>query len=175
MWIEGSCKCGKIEFQVWSRHYYPFNLCYCSICRKTAGSGGYAINLSGDSRTLRVSGKDNIRVFQATLGERKSRAERNFCSECGTFLWVYDPAWPDLVHPFASVIDTPLPQPPERTHLMLGSKASWVVVKADPQDKHFEIYPDESIEDWHKRTGLEDDSEPTEIASMPGAVYLYRD
>jgi hypothetical protein len=40
-------------------------------------------------------------------------------------LWLWDPTWPELVHPFASAIDTDLPVPPERTHLMLGSKASW--------------------------------------------------
>ena len=42
---------------------------------------------------------------------------------CGSALWVWDPRWPDLVHPFASVIDTELPVAPERTHLMQASKA----------------------------------------------------
>jgi hypothetical protein len=30
--------------------------CYCSICRKTAGGGGYAINIMGQAATLQVSG-----------------------------------------------------------------------------------------------------------------------
>ncbi len=43
MLLEGSCHCRAVRFSVRSAHPYPFNLCYCSICRKTAGSGGYAI------------------------------------------------------------------------------------------------------------------------------------
>lgn len=49
-------------------------------------------------------------------------------------LWAWDPRWPDLIHPFASAIDTELPVPPERTHLMLSSKASWVVPDVGPGD-----------------------------------------
>ena len=40
MHLEGSCHCGKVRFSVKAPHPYPFNLCYCSICRKTAGGGG---------------------------------------------------------------------------------------------------------------------------------------
>ena len=47
---------------------------------------------------------------------------------CGSALWLYDKRWPDLVHPFASAIDTPLPVPPRSTHLML-IKAPWVEPK----------------------------------------------
>ena len=47
MLLEGSCHCGAVHFSVESEHPYPFNLCYCSICRKTAGGGGFAINLGG--------------------------------------------------------------------------------------------------------------------------------
>jgi hypothetical protein len=31
-----------------------------------------------------------------------------FCSVCGSALWVWDPRWPERVHPFASAIDTDL-------------------------------------------------------------------
>lgn len=161
MKLKGSCHCGAVHFELESAHPYPFNLCYCSICRKTGGGGGYAINLSGDHRTLKVEGSENISVFHArvvdreTGEERDSRGERRFCKNCGSALWVWDPHWPDLVHPFASAIDSELPRPPERTHLLLNSRASWVPLHADPQDKQFEGYPDESIAAWHQRLGLE--------------------
>jgi len=61
-----------------------------------------------------------------------------------------------LVHPFASAIDTDLPATPERTHLMVGSKASWVDLREGENDKIFEGFPDESLEEWHKRLNLED-------------------
>lgn len=162
MLLKGSCHCGAVRFQVHSPHPYPFNLCYCSICRKTAGAGGYAINLSGVFSTLKVEGREHIKIYRARIKDQRtgevtqSPAERNFCGECSSGLWLWDPRWPELVHPFASAIDSELPTPPERTHLMLGSKASWVEVRADPQDKLFEEYPEESIAEWHERLGLVD-------------------
>lgn len=162
MQLEGSCHCGRVRFELQSRHPYPFNLCYCSICRKTAGSGGYGINLGGDHSTLTVEGDEHVNVYQVRLVDpdtgdsSESPARRHFCSKCGSALWVWDPRWPALVHPFASAIDTDLPQPPERTHLMLGSKANWVKVHAGAEDKTFEHYPKESLADWHARLGLQD-------------------
>jgi hypothetical protein len=156
MLLEGSCHCGAVRFRVRSRHPYPFNLCYCSICRKTAGAGGFAINLGAEAETLAVEGDEHIRTYHARMHEgADSPAERKFCGRCGSALWLWDPRWPELLHPHASAIDTPLPVPPERTHLMLGSKAEWVQPCLGPADKTFEQYPDESIEDWHRRLGLE--------------------
>ncbi len=161
MQLEGSCHCGRVRFRLQCEHPYPFNLCYCSICRKTAGGGGYAINLGGDHETLEVEGREHLSVYHAVMrdgageAEGESPAERNFCRHCGAALWVWDPRWPELVHPFASAIDTELPAAPERTHLMLGSRAAWVPVEAGPKDRQFDEYPEESIADWHRRLGLE--------------------
>jgi hypothetical protein len=58
------------------------------------------------------------------------------------------------VHPHASAIDSDLPVPPQRTHLMLASRASWVEPCVGPDDRQFEGYPDEGIADWHRRMGL---------------------
>jgi hypothetical protein len=154
MQLRGSCHCGAVRFSLESAHPYPFNLCYCSICRKTAGGGGFAINLGGSSETLSVKGKRNLRVYRAMIGRQRSPARRHFCGRCGSHLWLWDPRWPELIHPLASAIDTRLPVPPERTHLLLDSKASWVQVRSDPRDKRFRGYPDESIAEWHERLGL---------------------
>ncbi|MEO6960055.1 MAG: GFA family protein, partial [Burkholderiaceae bacterium] len=83
-----------------------------------------------------------------------STAERHFCKLCGSALWLYSPEWPELIHPFASAINTPLPIAPEHTHLMLKFKASWVEIDVNPGDKLFDIYPEESIARWHERLGL---------------------
>jgi hypothetical protein len=160
MVLEGSCHCGAVRFRVRSRHPYPFSLCYCSICRKTAGGGGYAINLGGDHATLEVEGGEHIRVYRARLRDpeaaapQESPAERHFCENCASCLWLWDPRWPELVHPFASAIDSPLPRPPERTHLMLASKASWVEPAIGSHDQQFPEYPAEAISEWHERLGL---------------------
>lgn len=149
-----------MRFSLDSEHRYPFNLCYCSICAKTAGAGGFAINISGSYESLEISGEENLAVYRATLTDEatgestQSEGRRHFCRICGSALWLWDPRWPELVHPLAAVIDTPLPAPPERTHLMLGSKASWVEPCLRPGDKEFDAYPEESIAAWHERLGL---------------------
>jgi hypothetical protein len=161
MLLEGSCHCQAVRFTVESPHPYPFNLCYCSICRKTAGAGGFAINLSGRFDTLAVAGRDNLRVYRARMRDGRTGAisespgERNFCGMCGSALWLWDPRWPELVHPHASAVDSELPVPPERTHLMLDSKPAWVEPCFGPHDQKFPEYPEESIAEWHQRLGLE--------------------
>ena len=166
MHLEGSCHCGAVTFSVEAHSPVPYMHCYCSICRKTAGGGGYAINLGADYGTLKVVGKENISTYRARLdrtefgkdepnaSRKKSSARRTFCKKCGSALWVHSPDWPDLVHPFASAIDTELPVPPDRNHLMLDFKASWVPVHADSQDHSYGRYPDETIAEWHERRGL---------------------
>jgi len=111
--LEGSCRCDAVAFRVESHTPYPYQLCYCSICRKTAGGGGFAINLMGDNKTLKITGRRTLRIYRAEIrGDdrqcRTSTGERNFCARCASALWLYDPEWPELVHPFASAIDTPL-------------------------------------------------------------------
>ena len=158
MRLEGSCHCGAVHFSLESAHPYPFNLCYCSICRKCAGGGGYAINLGGAAHTLAVRGRDATRIYRARLEDGSlSPLERHFCATCGSMLWVWDPRWPELVHPFASAVDTELPRAPERTHLMLGSRAAWVPLILEPGDLPFDAYPEESIAQWHERLGLVSD------------------
>ena len=156
MHLEGSCHCRAVQFSLDSPHPYPYQRCYCSICRKTQGGIGYSINLGGDARSLKVTGEDSITVYHARMpGGERSTAERHFCKHCGAGLWLFSPEWPELIHPFASAIDTELPVPPEHTHLLLNSKASWVEVQGGPKDKRFEQYPEESIADWHQRLKLE--------------------
>lgn len=161
MHLKGSCHCGAVTFNLDSAHPYPYQRCYCSICRKTQGGAGYAINLGGDAASLKVQGREHISVYHAKMRDETgqvthaSSAERHFCQRCASALWLFSPEWPELVHPFASAIDTPLPVPPEHTHLLLDSKASWVEVEAGSKDQRFDQYPRESIAEWHQRLGLE--------------------
>jgi len=162
MLLEGSCHCGAVRFRVESETPYPYQACYCTICRKTAGGGGFAINLGGDANTLEVEGGENLSVYNAKLYDEGgpdevpiSEAERNFCKHCGSSLWLYDPGYPDLIHPFASAIDTPLPKPPEHVRLMLNYAPSWCEIPPGENEKHFPAFPEESLEEWHHRHGLQ--------------------
>jgi hypothetical protein len=149
-----------VRFVCDSQTPQPYQRCYCSICRKTDGGGGYAINLGADARTLKVEDSAKaIRIFRAEIRDDQGRCElstgeRSFCSQCATALWLFSPEWPDLVHPFASAIDSDLPVPPSRVHLMLRFKPSWVEPAVGPGDATFDLYPTDSLEDWHKARGL---------------------
>ncbi len=159
MHLEGSCHCGAVSFSVDSTSAVPFMRCYCSICRKTAGAGGFAINLGADTHTMRVRGKRHLRIYRARIPDsggkaRLSSARRYFCTRCGSALWLWDPTWPDLVHPHASAIDTPLPTPPEHVHCLIDSKAPWVEIEGRPDDQRFDHYPDKSLAQWHEERGL---------------------
>jgi hypothetical protein len=155
MLLEGSCSCGAVRFSLQSAEPYPYQRCCCSICRKAGGAGGYSINLGGDASTLAVTGREHVRIYRALVerdGERvRSEHERHFCAQCGSHLWAFHPSWPELVHPVAGAIDTPLPPPPVRTHMMTDSKAPWVEIEAGPADAVFGGYPDVSLAEWHRR------------------------
>jgi len=161
MQLNGSCRCGTVRFAVRSLTPYPYMRCYCSICRKTAGGGGYATNIMAERPSLEVDGRERVTVWQAPLGGADgdgdgglSPARRHFCAICGSALWIADPRWPQWVYPFAGAVDTPLPAPPERVHIMLDYAAPWVEVPSGPAEVRFRRYPEESILDWHRRHGL---------------------
>jgi hypothetical protein len=108
----------------------------------------------GLSDTLKLKGKSALGVWNAPIGGHKGSADRHYCKRCGTPLWVSDEQWLELVHPFASAIDTKLPKAPSSVHLLLRDKASWVEPQIGPNDDCFDGYPELSIEDWHKKHGL---------------------
>ncbi|KAK0487762.1 Mss4-like protein [Armillaria novae-zelandiae] len=165
--LKGSCHCGAVKFSLESSTAVPYQLCFCSICRKTAGTGG-AINLGGHSSTLKVlQGKEHISVYKAVIDrdtpqERIAASERNFCVKCATMLWLYDETWPELIHPFASAIDTPLEVPKKMVILVAGDRYVCIKMNSKPDyvrlpegDK--EIYDDYgplSLEEWHKEQNL---------------------
>lgn len=155
--LKGSCHCGAVQFTLRSLQAVPYQRCYCGICRKTQGGGGFAVNLGGQAASLKVRGQEHVRVYNAKFRNPEdkrahtSSAQRTFCEICGSALWLFSPEWPELIHPFASAIDTELPVPPARTHLMLDFKPAWVTVEKGRGDKLFPRYPDESLAEWHRR------------------------
>lgn len=160
MRLEGSCYCKAVRFSVTSHTPYPYMRCYCSACRKTAGSGGFGCNIMAEAASLELAGEAEMRFHHGyehdpdtdALVENENR--RYFCGRCGAALWAHDPRWPQWIYPFAGVIDTPLPRPPEIVHIMLDFAAPWVAIPRGEGHRHFQRYPDESILEWHRRHGL---------------------
>jgi hypothetical protein len=68
-------------------------------------------------------------------------------------LWLWDPTWPELIHPFASAIDTELAVPEKMTCVVGDSKPEWVRWP-EGEKEVFEKYGPHSLEEWHKVNGL---------------------
>jgi hypothetical protein len=137
--------------------------CYCSICRKTAGGGGYAINIMGEAATLSVRGQKDVTGLPRAASSRRaparrtlSDARRHFCAKCGSALWVSDPRWSEWVYPFA-IGDRHAAAEAARGNRTDGStmRRPGCTCRRGPAHTHFAEYPEESIADWHKRRGLE--------------------
>jgi len=91
---------------------------------------------------------------RGTKAEKKCNSERSFCPNCSTMLWVFDDSWPELIHPFASCIDTELPVPDEMICIMASSKPDWVRWPEGKKKVCEKYNGSEGIEDWHKAHGL---------------------
>ncbi|KAK7049178.1 Mss4-like protein [Favolaschia claudopus] len=156
--LKGSCHCGTIRFSLQSSSAVPYQLCLCSICRKVGGVGG-SINLGGFYETLEIEkGKEFISVYKAVLNrdtpeESIASSERSFCSKCSAMLWLYDKSWPELVHPFASAIDSPPQNAGDTCMHFPHSKPEHVRLPEGAKDV-YDKYGKESLESWHKKNGL---------------------
>jgi hypothetical protein len=137
MRLEGSCRCGAISFSVDSHTPYPYQRCYCSICPQERGWRRIRDQYNGPSRHSQSERQSALGVWNAPIDGHKGSADRHYCKRCGTPLWVSDKQWPELVHPFASVIDTELPKAPSSVHLLLRDKASWVEPQIGPRTTDF--------------------------------------
>jgi hypothetical protein len=158
MRLHGSCQCGKIGFTVESDTPYPYQICFCAICRKLCGATG-ACNIAARRDTLKLRGKRHLKRFHARVrnpGERTqlSGAWRAFCGACGTHLWLEDPDHPDGIWPNAGAIDDELPVPPAHVFLMTRYKPTWVPLPRSKRAERFREYPKLSIADWHARHNL---------------------
>ena len=83
-----------------------------------------------------------------------SPAERSFCNRCGSQLWLFDPRWPEHLHPFASVFDTPLPKPPTFLDYFLSSRSPWAAPHEGDAIERLDGPYSVGMEDWHRQRGL---------------------
>jgi hypothetical protein len=149
MQLAGSCFCGAVRFTVETRTPYPYRRCYCGRCRKTAGGTGAAANILAQASSLAVEGADELTEYAAPDTTRT-----RFCSRCGSALYLTIDAAPDFVYPFASAVDSPLPEPPERVHVFTVEAPAWARPPSSPDDYSTERNTRESIDEWHRRHRL---------------------
>jgi hypothetical protein len=122
--VAGSCLCGAVEFEL---DMPPRTLvqCYCSLCRRSRGTG-FATTLLGSLQSFRwLRGTDRIRAY--ALPARAYRTK--FCADCGAFVPAASPDAPFVLVP-AGAVDTPL-APLPTVHIHVASKAEWCEIADD--------------------------------------------
>lgn len=86
--MKGSCHCKAVTFEAKSRHPWASWRCYCSICRKTTGGGGFSINLSSDLpsevRFMWLDGAAAVGVLSCCLadGNKQPSSARQWLLRC---------------------------------------------------------------------------------------------
>lgn len=117
--VTGSSRCGSVRFTCKSHMPAPYQRCYGSICRKTPGGGNYAINIGVAAAAVRIHGQYHAHLQDENGRCTLSSAQRRYCMAFGSALWLCSPEWPELIHPFASAVNSELPRPSHRAHVML--------------------------------------------------------
>ena len=120
----GSCLCGGIRYRL-TAEPGAFGYCHCTSCRKAGGSGHSANASIARQHFQFVQGPHLIREFESTPG--KFRA---FCSHCGSPLYAYLSAAPDVLRLRLGSLDTPFDRQP-KAHTWVSDKARWESIADD--------------------------------------------
>lgn len=114
----GSCLCGNVKYEV-DAELSDFGHCHCKSCRKASG-GASGANAGVERSAFRLlSGAETLREFESSPG--KSRV---FCSRCGSPLFAYLAASPDVIRIRLGSLDTAL-HATARAHTFVSDKADW--------------------------------------------------
>jgi alkylhydroperoxidase family enzyme len=134
----GSCLCGSVRYTIRGEPG-PFGYCHCTSCRKASGSA-HAANAPVERAQFElVSGHDTLREYESTPGKLRA-----FCSRCGSPIYAYLRATPELLRIRLGSLDTPLAGEP-RAHTWVSDKASWEPI--DDAVPQFPEWADKSVLD----------------------------
>ena len=142
----GSCLCGNIRYEL-DAELGEFGYCHCRTCQKASGSA-HAANAPIDRADFRLtSGADSLKEFESSTGKIRS-----FCSRCGSPIYAYLIATPQVLRIRLGTLDTPFTRQP-RAHTWTREKATWAPISDDlPQ---FDRWADKQVLDQRgSRQGL---------------------
>jgi hypothetical protein len=118
MKYQGSCLCGKIQYEI-DGEFEDFFLCHCKSCRKDTGSV-HAANLFSSTAKLKwLQGENEVREFNY----QDSGHIKAFCPNCGSALPNKQMNGTLLVVPAGS-LDTDIDIIPTG-HIYMKEKAIW--------------------------------------------------
>jgi hypothetical protein len=137
-WYAGSCLCKAVAYEI-SGELGDFGYCHCTSCRKASGTA-YGANVPVERARIRfTNGTAALSEYESSPG--KFRA---FCSRCGSPIYAWLAAKPDVLRVRLGSLDTPFAKR-AKAHTFVSDKAEWDVIDDDiPQ-----------FEKWASRDVLE--------------------
>lgn len=126
--IRGSCLCGRVAFAI-DRAEGPFEFCHCPRCRKASGSA-FVAGLGVRAEAFHwLTGRADVRTFEAPLREQAPAYRRCFCPTCGSP--VPDPEAPgDRIELPAGLLEDDPRVRPDR-HIFVEHRAPWYEIGDD--------------------------------------------
>lgn len=86
MKVDGSCHCGKVQFEADNVDVNKVALCNCTDCQKLSG-GAFRVNVFIEEKNLKfLQGQDDVVEYVKTSQSGNKRAQA-FCPKCGTALY----------------------------------------------------------------------------------------
>jgi len=142
---EGSCLCGGVRYRL-TAEPGAFGYCHCTSCRKASGSA-HAANAPIDRAAFELlQGQPLIREFESSPGKLRA-----FCTNCGSPLYAYLMATPEVLRIRLGTLDTPFFKQPQ-AHTWVSDKAPWEPIEgAIPQ---FERWASKEV--LHQRGSRQD-------------------
>jgi hypothetical protein len=118
---KGSCLCGSVRYEI-DGELGDFGYCHCRSCRKASGSA-HAANAPVDRERFRLlGGGETLREFASSPGKM-----RVFCSRCGSPIYAYLAAKPEIFRIRLGSLDTPFEKQP-KAHSWVSDKAPWAPI-----------------------------------------------
>ena len=114
----GSCLCGNVRYEL-GGELGEFGYCHCTSCRKASGSGHGANAPIARADFHLLSGADTLREFESSPGKL-----RVFCSRCGSPIYAYLTASPEILRIRLGSLDSAFTKRP-LAHTFVADKAEW--------------------------------------------------
>jgi hypothetical protein len=98
----GGCCCGAVRYSFDRSKALSAHHCFCRDCQRATGSGFATVVLVPESALELEKGELE---YYATTGKNGAQVKRGFCRNCGSQIYSYLTANPDLISVKAGLLD----------------------------------------------------------------------
>jgi hypothetical protein len=114
----GGCHCGSVQFEIRSE-IHGFKHCHCQTCRKIHGTVYGSSGLTAAAGFRVTAGAECLKHYESSRGKR-----RCFCQNCGSHVFAYYEAEPEIIVLRLGTVDHLEACSPE-AHIWVSEKAAW--------------------------------------------------